>query len=73
MWWWFRIYRVADVHLIFTVSIQPDLPARIKKNITLTPYDRSKFYIPKVPEGYVDYTFADKESEENLKRVDKKL
>ena len=73
MWWWFRIYRVADVHLICPVSIQPDLPARIKKNITLTPYDRSKFYIPKVPEGYVDYTFADKESEENLKTVDKKL
>ncbi|KAL5483542.1 hypothetical protein ACEPAI_8774 [Sanghuangporus weigelae] len=49
----------------------PDLPARIKKSIPLTPYDRSTFYAPKGTYGYADYAFADKESEDNYKKVDK--
>ncbi|OCB91219.1 NADH:flavin oxidoreductase/NADH oxidase [Sanghuangporus baumii] len=42
----------------------PDLPARIRKEIPFTPYDRSKFYISGVTaEGYIDYTFADAETQ----------
>ncbi|KAL5505000.1 hypothetical protein ACEPAH_7663 [Sanghuangporus vaninii] len=49
----------------------PDLPARIKKSIPLTPYDRSTFYAQRNTGGYVDYAFADKEAEENYKKFDK--
>ncbi|OCB91218.1 NADH:flavin oxidoreductase/NADH oxidase [Sanghuangporus baumii] len=49
----------------------PDLPARIKKSISLTPYDRSTFYAPKSTYGYADYAFADKESEDHYEKVDK--
>ncbi|KLO15203.1 NADH:flavin oxidoreductase/NADH oxidase [Schizopora paradoxa] len=45
----------------------PDLVARIKRGIPFTPYDRSKFYIPESPIGYVDYEFADKEVETHHK------
>lgn len=41
----------------------PDLPARIKKNIPFTPYNRDTFYLNKNPLGYIDQTFADPESE----------
>ncbi|KAL5483540.1 hypothetical protein ACEPAI_8772 [Sanghuangporus weigelae] len=41
----------------------PDLPARVKKNTSFTPYDRSKFYARESLEGYVDYSFADPEAE----------
>ncbi|KAL5483539.1 hypothetical protein ACEPAI_8771 [Sanghuangporus weigelae] len=41
----------------------PDLPARVKKNIPFTPYDRSKFYIPGSLDGYIDYAFADPDTE----------
>ena len=37
----------------------PDLPYRIKYNIALNPYDRSKFYNAKSRDGYVDYPFCD--------------
>ncbi|KAK9472607.1 uncharacterized protein V1510DRAFT_394683 [Dipodascopsis tothii] len=33
----------------------PDLVARIKEGIPLEPYDRSKFYLRKSPDGYVTY------------------
>lgn len=33
----------------------PDLPARIRDNIALTPYDRDTFYAAKTPKGYIDY------------------
>jgi len=33
----------------------PDLPARIKRGIPLSPYNRATFYIPGSPEGYIDY------------------
>ncbi|KAL5505006.1 hypothetical protein ACEPAH_7669 [Sanghuangporus vaninii] len=45
----------------------PDLPARIKKGIPLTPYDRATFYTPGNPVGYIDHAFADKETEERYK------
>ncbi|KAL5532355.1 hypothetical protein ACEPAF_5925 [Sanghuangporus sanghuang] len=41
----------------------PDLPTRIKKNIPLAPYDRKTFYAPGSLEGYIDYPFADPETE----------
>ncbi|THU82254.1 NADH:flavin oxidoreductase/NADH oxidase [Dendrothele bispora CBS 962.96] len=39
----------------------PDLPKRLEKNIPLTPYNRSTFYIPgdTTGKGYTDYPFAD--------------
>lgn len=36
----------------------PDLPFRMKNNVSLTPYDRSTFYDPKNPKGYADYEFS---------------
>ncbi|KAH9852672.1 FMN-linked oxidoreductase [Lenzites betulinus] len=36
----------------------PDLPLRLRKDLPLTPYDRSTFYIPQEPHGYTDYPFA---------------
>ena len=36
-------------------SVQPDLPRRLLEGIPLTPYDRSTFYTPETPKGYVDY------------------
>ncbi|KAL5532373.1 hypothetical protein ACEPAF_5943 [Sanghuangporus sanghuang] len=41
----------------------PDLPARIKNSIPFTPYNRETFYMVGRPEGYVDYPFADDETE----------
>lgn len=53
-------------------TAQPDLPARIKNNLPLEPYDRSTFYSSKIPEGYSDYSFADPETEANYKRKETK-
>lgn len=36
----------------------PDLVFRIQKGIALTPYDRTKFYIPGSPEGYTTPEFS---------------
>jgi NADPH2 dehydrogenase len=36
----------------------PDLPFRIKEGIELNPYDRSTFYTPKSPVGYIDQPFS---------------
>ncbi|KAF9254266.1 NADH:flavin oxidoreductase/NADH oxidase [Marasmius fiardii PR-910] len=38
----------------------PDLPARLEKDIPLTPYDHSTFYFmgDTTPRGYTDYAFA---------------
>ncbi|TCD67638.1 hypothetical protein EIP91_012203 [Steccherinum ochraceum] len=36
----------------------PDLPVRLEKNIPLTAYDRTSFYTPSDPKGYIDYPFA---------------
>ncbi|EIM80039.1 FMN-linked oxidoreductase [Stereum hirsutum FP-91666 SS1] len=37
----------------------PDLPRRIKEGIELNVYDRSTFYTPETPVGYIDYPFAE--------------
>ncbi|KAK0184556.1 hypothetical protein F5146DRAFT_1145412 [Armillaria mellea] len=40
----------------------PDLPKKLKKNLPLTPYNRSTFYLPgEVTEGYTDYPFTSEE------------
>lgn len=36
----------------------PDLPFRLQQGLSLNKYDRSTFYIPKHPQGYVDYPFS---------------
>ncbi|KAK9461029.1 uncharacterized protein V1516DRAFT_623852 [Lipomyces oligophaga] len=36
----------------------PDLVLRVKEGIPFRPYDRSKFYTNKRPEGYIDYEYA---------------
>ena len=51
--------------------MQPDLPVRLQKRLPLTPYDRSTFYIPESPIGYIDYGFADKETEKAHLRAGK--
>ncbi|PSN65691.1 FMN-linked oxidoreductase [Corynespora cassiicola Philippines] len=38
----------------------PDLPYRLKNGIELNPYDRSTFYTPEKPDGYIDYPFSEK-------------
>lgn len=37
----------------------PDLPYRLQNGLELNPYDRSTFYTPKSPVGYVDYPVSD--------------
>lgn len=37
----------------------PDLVFRIKNNLPLNGYDRSKFYDIMKPTGYVDYSFSE--------------
>ncbi|KAI0343853.1 NADH:flavin oxidoreductase/NADH oxidase [Trametopsis cervina] len=37
----------------------PDLPRRLKEDLPLTPSDRTKYYIPESPTGYIDWTYAD--------------
>lgn len=36
----------------------PDLPFRLKKELPMSPYDRSTFYTPKLAKGYTDYPFS---------------
>ncbi|KAH7109892.1 hypothetical protein B0J11DRAFT_601432, partial [Dendryphion nanum] len=36
----------------------PDLPFRVKSGMELNQYDRSTFYTPKHPHGYIDYDFS---------------
>ena len=38
----------------------PDLPFRIRYGVELNKYDRSTFYKPQAPEGYIDYPFCQK-------------
>ncbi|EIN05581.1 hypothetical protein PUNSTDRAFT_127928 [Punctularia strigosozonata HHB-11173 SS5] len=39
----------------------PDLPKRLRKDMPLHPYDRSTFYTPQSPVGYIDQPFAEDE------------
>jgi len=36
----------------------PDLIFRIREDVMITPYDRSRFYRPRSKEGYLDYPFS---------------
>ena len=60
----FLLFPTDDVYMS-----QPDLPARVKKGIPLTPYDRKTFYSIQNPKGYIDYPFADAEAEARYKLV----
>lgn len=53
-------YHDRDIIVVFGRYFisNPDLPFRIKQGIELTPYNRSKFYINKSPEGYITYEFS---------------
>ncbi|KAI0803082.1 NADH:flavin oxidoreductase/NADH oxidase [Irpex lacteus] len=46
----------------------PDLPLRLKKNLPLTKYDRTKFYNAGETVGYVDYPYAP-ENEAELGKI----
>ncbi|KAJ6081707.1 hypothetical protein N7499_006581 [Penicillium canescens] len=37
----------------------PDLAFRIKEGISFVPHDRTNFYVPKDPKGYIDYEFSE--------------
>ncbi|OCH85979.1 FMN-linked oxidoreductase [Obba rivulosa] len=37
----------------------PDLPRRLREDIPLAKWDRSTFYTPEDPKGYIDYPFAE--------------
>ncbi|KAJ5097417.1 hypothetical protein N7456_008138 [Penicillium angulare] len=50
-------YQVVVVFGRYFIST-PDLPFRIKHGLDLEHYDRNRFYIPKSPEGYIDYPFS---------------
>lgn len=53
-------YANADICIIFGryfVS-NPDLVFRVKNNVELTPYDRSKFYTVRELDGYTNYPFC---------------
>ncbi|KAL5483548.1 hypothetical protein ACEPAI_8780 [Sanghuangporus weigelae] len=47
----------------------PDLPARVKKDIPFAPYNRDLFYAIGLPAGYIDYPFADDETEHKYQKI----
>jgi len=53
-------YKDKDVVIVFgrLFISNPDLVFRVKERIELTPYDRSKFYLPKQALGYTDWPFS---------------
>lgn len=53
----YKKYDVAIVFGRYFIS-NPDLVFRIKENIKLEKYDRTYFYTPKLPTGYIDYPFS---------------
>lgn len=55
-----RSYGNSSVAFAFGRSFlaNPDLPFRISEGLPLNDYDRSTFYTPKDPIGYVDYPFS---------------
>ena len=40
------------------VTSQPDLPLRLKEDLSLTRYNRDTFYLAESAAGYIDYSFA---------------
>ncbi|KAI1268000.1 NADH:flavin oxidoreductase/NADH oxidase [Xylariaceae sp. FL1019] len=53
-------YKDYDIAVAFGRHFiaNPDLPFRLEKDLPLTKYDRSTFYTPKSPEGYIDLPFS---------------
>ncbi|EFQ27347.1 NADH:flavin oxidoreductase/NADH oxidase [Colletotrichum graminicola] len=53
-------YKQYDVILAFGRCFipNPDLVFRIREGIELEKYDRTYFYTPKLPTGYIDYPFS---------------
>jgi NADPH2 dehydrogenase len=53
-------YKDYDIVIVFGRHFiaNPDLVFRLEKDIPLNKYDRSTFYAPKVPTGYIDYPFS---------------
>lgn len=53
-------YKGYDVAIVFGryFVTNPDLVFRVKTGVPLVKYDRSTFYTPKEPRGYVDYPFS---------------
>lgn len=45
----------------------PDLVFRLQKELELNKYDRSTFYLPKSPVGYIDYPFSEEFENEQSK------
>ncbi|KAF4448983.1 NADPH2 dehydrogenase [Fusarium austroafricanum] len=60
-------YKGYDVLIAFGryFVANPDLVFRLKTGVGLEGYDRTYFYTPKIPKGYIDYPF----SEEYLNRT----
>ncbi|KAH7362678.1 hypothetical protein B0T11DRAFT_311056 [Plectosphaerella cucumerina] len=54
-------YRGYDVCIVFGryFVTNPDLVWRVKAGVPLVKYDRSTFYTPKEPRGYIDYPFSE--------------
>jgi hypothetical protein len=50
----------GSLMLIPSLFSQPDLPTRLERDIPLTAYDRSTFYLvgQNEPRGYTDHPFA---------------
>ena len=59
----FEFLMTAYAPLFSSWVRQPDLPVRVKKGIPFAPYKRELFYSTGKPEGYIDYPFADEETE----------
>lgn len=53
-------YKANNVAIAFGRHFlaNPDLPFRLKNRIPLNRYDRSTFYTPEQPNGYLDYPFS---------------
>jgi NADPH2 dehydrogenase len=55
-----EIYKAYNIIVAFGryFVANPDLVFRVKENVPLGAYDRTVFYTPKKPKGYVDYPFS---------------
>ncbi|KAM0716416.1 hypothetical protein Q7P37_007861 [Cladosporium fusiforme] len=60
-----KTYGNYDVVMVFGryFVANPDLVFRVKEGLELTAYDRSVFYTPKEPRGYIDYSWSPKFAE----------
>jgi NADPH2 dehydrogenase len=53
-------YKDYDIVIVFGryYISNPDLPFRLQNGIAFSPYDRSTFYTPENPRGYIDQPFS---------------